>query len=112
MTTILGTPISKQLAADIQRTVSQLKEDADQVPSSDIEDIVYRMTEESLRQQFVGTCEQLGLSSKLLKLVNMTVAGSLKTTRFGLKKVIPKLTDEQRMELADYLDDTVYEIAE
>lgn len=107
---ILGTELSVGLAADIQRITQSLRANPDSVEASDIQSIVYRMTEESLRYQFIGTCEKLGLSNSLLKLVNMTVSGSLKTTHYGLKKVIPKLSTAQRIELANFLEQTVYDI--
>lgn len=108
--TIVGTRMSDSLSTAIKQMIIDLRADPQAVASSDIEDVVFRMTKESLEHQFIGTCEQLGLSSPLLKIVHMSVGGSLKATRFGLKKIIPKLTAVQRQALADFFDDAVYEI--
>jgi len=108
MRNVVGTPVSPELARDAERLVEELRSGYEIEPER-IVGVVYGLTEESLRCQFIRPTEAFGLGMRLRKMIEFAVNTSLKGMRYGLDHVIPKLDDAQRRQLADFLDEALYE---
>jgi len=108
--TLVGCVIPDALANDTRAIVARLRADDTQVPSKDIIAIIYRMTEVSLEANFLEPTKAFGAGQTLIKMVELTITSSLKATRYGLKKVIPKLNPQQKQQLADFLEESMHHI--
>ena len=110
MRNLVGAPIPPEMASEVLRIVDDIRGDRMQPGEAEqLVDLIGRMTEAVMRHFFVTPTRAIGLGAGLRGVVELGVNSSVKTLRYGLKKVIPKLNREQLGQLAQFLDESLHQ---
>ncbi|HEX4872329.1 MAG TPA: hypothetical protein VFV27_08455 [Nevskiaceae bacterium] len=110
MRNLVGAPIPAALAEKAARTVDSLR--AGRIgsgQSDEVVEVICEMTEAVMGHFFVRPGEAFGLGMTLRGVIEFGVSSTVKTMRFGLRKVIPKLRPEQLRQVGDFLDEALYD---
>lgn len=110
MPTLVGCVIPDTLAEDTHAMVARLRDDDTQVSPKEIVAIIYQMTAVSLDANFLQPAKAFGAGPTVTKMVEFTINSSLKATKYGLQKVIPKLNSAQKQQLADFVEQSMYQV--
>lgn len=110
MRNFVGAPIAPELAAEALRVAEAIKsgklgpKDADQVI-----DVVSKMTEASMHHFFVKPIQTFGGGMTMRGFAEFGVSSASKAIRFGLKKILPKLKQEQWQQIGTLLDEALFD---
>lgn len=110
MRNLVGAAIPPELAAAALRVVEDIH--AGRLGPEDSERVVQvigQMTEVVMHHFFVRPTEAFGIGPALRGVVQFGVNSAVKTIRYGLGKVIPKLDRTQWSQLAMFLDQSLYD---
>ncbi len=112
MRNLVGAPLPPEMAEEALRIVKQIR--AGQLGPRDsqrVVDTVGQITDVVMRHFFIDSTRSFGLGPTLHRVVELGVGGVIKTIRLGLKRIVPKLSQTQLRQLADFLDQSLYDTA-
>ena len=110
MRNLVGAPIAAEIAADALRVIEDIR--AGRLTpreSHRVVAVIARMTEASMHHFFIVPSKAFGLGLTLSSIVEWGANSSVKVIGAGLKRVIPKLRDAQLRQLADFLDESLFD---
>ena len=113
--TLVGTPISDDLAAEAERVTALLRSDAPRDQKiEEVDDLIIRFVEAGIDVHFHGPARAFGLSVWFVKIIDVAAATTLRALKTATRRVLKGLSDEQLVGLADEIEDRLYqfEIAE
>lgn len=108
----VAAPIPAPLSERATATAARIRSGALQPRDSEqVIKVVAEMTEVALTHFFVKPVKDFGGSITMRGIAEMGVSGSVKAVRFGLGKILPKLDGKQWTMVADFLDQSLVEVA-
>lgn len=111
-TFLLGTPLSPALAAEAERVITLLRSDAPRAEKIEAADaVIFRLSEAGLDYHFHGPARRLGISSWLVKVIDVAAATTLRALKSATRRVLKGLSDEQLAGIADELEERVLQVA-
>lgn len=109
--TLLGTPLSNDLAAEAERVTALLRSDAPRREKiAEVDDLVIRLVQVGIDAHFHGPARLFGLSTLLVKIIDVAAATTLRALKTATRRVLKGLSDEQLVALADEIEDRLYQI--
>lgn len=103
--TIIGCPVSADLAARTRTMIDNLREDASSVDKADVVDLIAELTKASFDYHFVRPLDDLGIGFASKKGIQVSLAGVTKVIRSTLQKIVKGLDTTQFAKMADLLED-------
>lgn len=104
----VGAPLPPELAARARQLVVEIRAGTLTAAECDVvAETVIELTEVALRHSFQRPVKILGLNAALAGIVEFGIASSVKTCRYGVRKVMPKLKPTQWSQLADFIEDAL-----
>lgn len=110
MRNLVGATIPPQLAAEALRIVEDIRggrltpKDSERVVK-----VIVKMSETVMHFFFMRPTEAFGVGMTLRGIVQFGVSSALKGISYGLGKIVPKLNQQQLLQLADFLDEALYD---
>lgn len=107
----VGAPIPDTLATRARELVAGIR--AGRLTQQDAElvaGVVIEITETVMRHTFQRPVRILGLNAALSGIIDFGVGSSVKACRYGIRKVMPKLKDEQWTQLADFIEEALIRV--
>lgn len=111
MTYYIAAPVSAELAAKVRATVADVR--SGKLTPRNYEPVVAVVAEVSknaMQYFFIDTAKSIGVGGVLLKISEVGVSSALATLKYGLNKILPKLSDTQWKEVSRFLEDALVEV--
>lgn len=111
MTTYIGSPISPELARELDSFFVRVREaERPRDHRKEGVDVILRMTRESLDYYFLRSVELLGLGTLSKKAVKLGLDTSIRGISVFVKSIGRAMTDEQVVQLTHLVEDLVLEV--
>lgn len=108
--TLIGTPISEDLAAEAERVTALLRSDAPRGRKiEEVDDLIIRFVEAGIDVHFHGPARAFGLSTWFVKIIDVAAATTLRALKTATRRVLKGLSDEQLTGLADEIEGRLYQ---
>ena len=109
--TLLGTPLSDDLAAEAERVTALLRSDAPRAEKTEeVDDLIIRLVQAGIDAHFHAPARLFGLSTFLVKIIDVAAATTLGALKAATRRVLKGLSDEQLVAVADEIEDRLYQI--
>jgi hypothetical protein len=103
-------PVPESLAEELLVVVETIRSGRFQPADNErIVEVVAQMTETVVRYAFMRPVEAIDLGFAARSVAEVAIRSSIKSTRYGLKMVIPRLNDDQRRQFASFLEAALHE---
>lgn len=110
MRTLVGTPISDDLAAEAERVTDLLRSDAPRDRKiEEVDELIVRFVEAGIDAHFHGPARTFGLSVWFVKIIDVAAATTLRALKTAARRVLKGLSDEQLTALADEIEGRLYQ---
>ena len=108
---LLGTPISDDLATEADEVAALLRSDAPRAEKIDrVDELIFRFVQTGIDAHFHGPARLFGLNALLIKVIDLAAATTLRALKTATRRVLKSLSDEQLRDVADELEDRLFEI--
>lgn len=108
--TLIGTPISDDLAAEAERVTALLRSDAPRSEKiEEVDDLIIQLVQVGIDVHFHGPAQLFGLSTFLVKVIDVAAATTLRALKTATRRVLKGLSDEQLVALADEVEGRLYQ---
>lgn len=111
MATLLGCPIDAALADEAAELINEIRENQGAVDDvGKITAVIAKLTSTSMDYFFTRPVRELGAGRTLLGVVSVTNRGAVKVIRGGMQQVLSRFNEQQILQVADYIEESFYEI--
>jgi urease beta subunit len=107
---LLGTRISDDLAREADEVAALLRSNASTDLKVDrVDELIYRFVQVGIDQHFHEPARMFDLNPLLVKVIDVAAATTLRALRTATRRVLKNLSDEQLREVADEIEDRLYQ---
>ncbi len=108
---LLGTPLSDDLAAEAERVVALLRSDAPRAEKvGAVDALVYAFVRVGIDVHFYAPARLFSLSPLVTKVIDVAAGATLRALKSAARRVLKGLSDAQLREVADEIEDRLYQV--
>lgn len=106
--TVIGCPVSDELAERTRQTIDNLRATPDQVKRDDVVELIVELTDKSFDYHFQRPLRALGVGMATRKSIDYGLKGAMRVIRSSMQRVIRGLDHDHYSKLADFIEDAYY----
>ncbi|MGB7755567.1 MAG: hypothetical protein WBL23_05845 [Salinisphaera sp.] len=106
--TVIGCPISTELAERARQTIEELRHAPEQVHREHVVELILELTEKSFDYHFQRPLRALGVGFGTRKSIDYGLKGAMRVIRSSMQRVIRGLEHDRYAKVADFLEDAYF----
>lgn len=106
--TVIGCPISDELAGRARQTIEDLRHAPEQVNRDQVVELIAELTETSFDYHFQRPLRALGVGFGTRKSIDYGLKGAMRVIRSSMQRVIRSLEQDRYAKVADFLEDAYF----
>ena len=106
--TVIGCPISDELAERARQTIDELRQAPEQVHRDHVVELILELTATSFDYHFQRPLRALGVGFGTRKSIDYGLKGAMRVIRSSMQRVIRGLEHDRYAKVADFLEDAYF----